>query len=482
MVFDIIVALDENGIIGKNNTIPWHHTVDLEYFKKKTKETDFPGQQNIVIMGRKTFDSIGKALVGRTNCIISRNKNIETGTEICSNLEDAIMMYENCSNVCNIFVIGGAQIYNMALKLPNLRYIYVTYVKSNIVVNENEQYTYFPMKQIDFYNKYPLISTSMYNETLAFCKYVNPFFFNQIDDNSFFFNQIDVNRVKPNVEEYQYLNLLRSILTTGHKRQTRNAITLSTFGHQLKFNLSNHFPILTTKRVYWRGVVEELLWFLKGDTNALTLADKKVNIWVPNTTKEFLNDRGLSYNVGDTGPMYGFQWIHYGAEYKGMEHDYDDKGFNQLEQCINMLKQDPHNRRILMTTYNPAQVKESVLAPCHGIVIQFYVEDKNKLSCYMYQRSSDSFLGLPFNISSYSLLVYIIAAEVGLKPGNLYIGLGDTHIYENHIEAVKEQLERTPTEFPRLIFEKKKIQDYVYTDFKLVGYKPHKSIKAEMIP
>ena len=468
MTFDIIVAIDENNLIGINNTLPWYSYIDQQYFKKKTSEPELPGLQNVLIMGRKTFESIGHLLVNRINCIISNTDRKDI--DVMNNLDNAIEKYKSQENVSKIFVIGGSQIYKLALESPYLRYLYVTHIKSNIkIVNSNIKYTYFPC---DVTSKYPLVSKSIIDkENITFCKYINPFYKSYIPYNI---------EQKINIEEYKYLELLQNIIKYGDKRQTRNAITYSTFGNFMQFSLENHFPILTTKRVYWKGIVEELLWFLKADTNALNLANKKVNIWINNTTKGFLKKRKLSYDIGDTGPMYGFQWKHYGVEYKGMDYDYEGQGFNQLKYCIDLLKNDPYNRRILMTTYNPLDVEKSVLAPCHGIVVQFYVEN-NKLSCHMYQRSSDSFLGLPFNISSYSLLVYIIGKETELKPGNLYISLGDTHIYEQHMDAVKEQLTRIPSNFPQLDFNKKNIGEYSYDDFKLINYNPQKIIKAEMI-
>ena len=220
---------------------------------------------------------------------------------------------------------------------------------------------------------------------------------------------------------------------------------------------------------------------MNGSTDAKELAKKKVRIWIPNTTKEFLDKRNLDYEIGDIGPMYGFQWKHYGAEYKGKDYDYTDKGINQIDKCLEILRNDPNNRRILMTTYNPSQVEQGVLCPCHGLITQFYVEN-NYLSCHMYQRSSDTFLGLPFNISSYSLLTYIFAKELNMKPGKLYISLGDTHIYNTHINQVKKQLKRIPFQFPKLIINKQQnIYSYKYQDFNLQNYECYNTLKAKMV-
>jgi dihydrofolate reductase/thymidylate synthase len=467
-MFDIIVAINQDNVIGQVDKstykIPWYCPTDIQFFKNKTTYTEYPTQKNVIIMGTNTFKSINeKPLKNRINCIISRSNKYPNTYQ---SIDQVIEKYFDDPNIFNIFVIGGAQIYNMAFQSKYLRYVYVTNLITN---NINKNCIHLKIN----YNKLQLISTSKSicenNTIFTFKKYCNPYFS--------FYKQIGSVH-----EEYQYLNLLKNILEKGTLRQTRNAITLSTFGHILSFDLNKHFPILTTKRVYWKGVVEELLWFLKGDTNALHLAEKKVNIWLPNTTPQFHKSRNLhNYDIGDVGPMYGFQWLHYGAEYFGMNYNYNNKGLNQLENCINMIKKDPHSRRILMTTYNPSCIKQSVLAPCHGIVIQFYV-NHNKLSCHMYQRSSDSFLGLPFNISSYSLLTHIIAKECNLQVDKLHISLGDTHIYKDHITSVKEQLTRVPFKFPQLKFNKKNINNYEYSDFKLINYKSHKTIKAKMIP
>lgn len=434
---NIIAAIDENNLIGINNKIPWDNPKDLKHFLKKTIN-------NIVIMGRNTFQSINKELPNRINCVITSKKinNIQTFT----NLKDALVFYKSYNK--KIFIIGGTQLYEEALKLPCIKYLYLTEIKSNIKIDENNNNVYFPD-----YNK---------NN------------FKLIKSKNIFFKYENINN-----GEQQYLDLLNETLINGNYRQTRNSKTFSVFGKTLEFNLEDQIPILTTKRVFWRGIVEELLFFIKGDTNTNKLSDKGIKIWDGNTNEDFLKERNLDYNKGDMGPMYGFQLRHYGEDYKGMDNEY--KGFDQLNECINLLKNDPNSRRIMMTTYNPIDIKKSVLPPCHGISIQFYVEN-NKLSCIMHQRSADLFLGLPFNITSYSLLTYLIALHTGLKPGKLIITLGDAHIYENHIDAVKEQLQRISNPFPKInIIEQKNITYYEFKHFELVGYKCDKSIKAQMV-
>jgi thymidylate synthase len=299
-----------------------------------------------------------------------------------------------------------------------------------------------------------------------------------------------------NQEETNYLNLMKDIIIKGNLRPTRNANTYTLFGKMLEFNLIEGFPLLTTKKMFLRGIFEELKFFLLGKTNTKLLEEKGVNIWKGNTNRDFLDKNGhQNYQEGDMGPMYGFQLAHFGAKYKGCDYDYESDGVNQLNDVINLLINDRFSRRILMTTYNPSQSHEGVLYPCHGLTIQFAVEGKksNELVCSMYQRSMDSVLGAPFNIASYALLVYIICNIVNnnvtdenkLVPGRLIMFIGDVHVYEGHIDAVNTQLKNLPNRFPWLNINKQliKINDIAnleFTDIDLIGYNSHESIKAEM--
>lgn len=218
----------------------------------------------------------------------------------------------------------------------------------------------------------------------------------------------------------------------------------------MRFSLRNNsFPLLTTKRVFWRGLAEELLWFIKGDTNANHLAEKNVHIWDANGSREFLDNLGFKEReVGDLGPVYGFQWRHFGAEYKDFNTDYTNQGVDQLKEVIETIKTNPTDRRIILTAWNPSAIPKMALPPCH-MMCQFYVYN-GELSCQMYQRSCDMGLGVPFNIASYSLLTIMIANVTGLKPGEFIHVTGDTHVYNNHIEPLKEQLKRNPFPFPKV--------------------------------
>lgn len=296
---------------------------------------------------------------------------------------------------------------------------------------------------------------------------------------------------KNNFGEIGYLNLSKKILLNGEKSMTRNGYTLSLFGETLKFDLSqNNFPLLTTKKMFLRGIIEELLWFLRGETDSKILEKKKVKIWKGNSSSQFLKNRKLDYQEGDIGPMYGFQWRHYGEQYHGCQYQ-QYQGFDQLKKILNMIIKDPQSRRILMTTYNPQDVDKSVLAPCHGIKIQFNVINKN-IDLHMDMRSCDHFLGNPFNIASYALLLKIIAHVTNLNSRNLVISYGNIHLYQNHLEQAKLQLERIPYSQPKLKISKEFkdfnnvdkmiqfIESLKYQDFLLEEYKFYPKIKANM--
>lgn len=283
-------------------------------------------------------------------------------------------------------------------------------------------------------------------------------------------------------DEELYLEAVQRVIDHGRRKSNRTGIdTLSTFGMQMRYNLRDSFPLLTTKRVFWRGVAEELLWFVQGCTNGKKLSEKGVHIWDANGSREFLDNLGLNHREeGDLGPVYGFQWRHFGAEYKDMHTDYSGQGVDQLKNAIEKIKNNPDDRRIIISAWNPCDLDKMALPPCHAF-IQFYVCD-GELSSQLYQRSGDIGLGVPFNIASYSLLTYMIAHVTGLEPGDFVHTLGDAHVYVNHIEPLKIQLQRKPRPFPKLLIKRevKDIDDFKFEDFEIVGYNPHPKIAMEM--
>jgi thymidylate synthase len=258
----------------------------------------------------------------------------------------------------------------------------------------------------------------------------------------------------------QYLDLLARVLDEGAQKSDRTGTgTLSVFGHQMRFDLAEGFPLVTTKKLHVKSIIHELLWFLAGDTNIRYLKENGVNIW----------DQWADEN-GDLGPVYGKQWRSWSAP--------DGRVIDQISDVIATIGKNPDSRRLIVSAWNPADLEKMALAPCHCL-FQLYVVDQ-KLSCQLYQRSGDIFLGVPFNIASYALLTLMMAQVTGLKPGEFVHTFGDAHLYLNHIEQAREQLKRSPRKLPtmRVNPEVHRIFDFVYGDFELLGYDPHPHIKA----
>lgn len=295
-----------------------------------------------------------------------------------------------------------------------------------------------------------------------------------------------------------YMGLLWELSNLAHAemplRDNRTDIkTVSVFGRQVRFPLGDwSLPLLTTKRVPFVQMLEELLWFCRGETDASVLSEKKIKIWDGNSSRAFLDQVGLGhYEAGDIGPGYGFQWRHSGAEYRGPKPRVtygDDEGFDQLAYVEHLLKTDPMSRRIVLSAWNPADLRKMALPPCH-VMAQWYVrqssaDGKQHLSCMLTMRSCDTFLGLPWNIASYATLTHILAKRCGMQPDELVVSIGDCHLYANCIEQAAAQLKRCPTMYPRLCISDRveacDWKDMTAADFSLVGYYPHAAIKADM--
>ena len=340
-----------------------------------------------------------------------------------------------------------------------------------------------------------------------------------------------------NESDNTYLCMVESVLNEGKKKLGRNGYTLSKFGGYMKFDLSEGFPLLTIKSVFFRGVFEELMMFIRGQTNTKVLEDKKINIWKLNTSSEFLASQGLDYPEGEMGPMYGFNWRHFGGEYnynqvprptRAMDytstHEYESvlvptptgkleyelptqetnkelmiedreciqtttQGFDQLSKCLDEISNNPSSRRIIMTSFDPSVADKGVLYPCHGIVIQFHVDEdhnmegKSKLNCMVHIRSSDLCCGLPFNMASYSLLIHMICEIKGnLTPGDLIITLGDYHVYESHVDNANVMMVREQHPPAKLSFKRRvtNIEDFNWDDVQL-EYKNSGPLKFEMV-
>lgn len=283
----------------------------------------------------------------------------------------------------------------------------------------------------------------------------------------------------------QYLDFLDHILTHGSKKDDRTHTgIISTFGYQMRFDLKEGFPLLTTKKVHLKSIIHELLWFVRGDTSLKYLADNNVRIWnewpyerfkqsadyqgesMTDYIERIKNDPDFAKKHGDLGPVYGKQWR-------------DFSGYDQLAKVIEEIKTNPNSRRLIVSAWNPPQIKDMALPPCH-LLFQFYVQD-NRLSLQLYQRSADAFLGVPFNIASYALLLLMIASVTGLEAHEFVHTIGDAHIYMNHLEQVKLQMSRTPRPLPKMFIKQhENIEDYVYEDFELVDYHPYPAIKGKV--
>ena len=262
------------------------------------------------------------------------------------------------------------------------------------------------------------------------------------------------------MSERAYLDLLDDVLAHGARKSDRTGTgTLSVFGRQLRFGLEASFPLLTTKKLHLKSILYELLWFLRGDTNVKWLQERGVSIW-----DEWADEKG------ELGPVYGYQWRHWRTP--------DGREIDQIAQVIQNLRSRPDSRRHLVSAWNPADVDKMALPPCHAL-FQFWVAD-GRISCQMYQRSADLFLGVPFNIASYSLLTLMVAQVTNLRPGDFILTLGDAHLYLNHLDQAREQLTRTPRPFPRMRLNpaRRELLDFQYEDFTLEGYEPHPAIKA----
>ena len=283
--------------------------------------------------------------------------------------------------------------------------------------------------------------------------------------------------------ETPYIGLVKSVLNHGTMENGRNGNTLVRIGETMRFSLKNNtIPLLTTKRVAWKTCLRELLWFVNGFTNNKILRDQKVKIWNANASRDFLDSRKLYHlKEDDLGPIYGHQWRHYNATYTNCNTDYSGKGVDQLQNIIDSLKSGNFSRRMIMCAWNPCQIKEMALPPCH-VLVQFHVMGGKNLSCSLYQRSGDIGLGVPFNIASYSFLTHLLAHHCGLEADEFIHHIGNAHIYDDHIEPLKEQIKRIPYDYPTLKIEKKRdrIEEYELNDFKIENYRYHPTISMKM--
>lgn len=486
MEFTIIAAIHKPTMgIGKSNSLVCNIPSELKHFKKITTTTINPNKKNCVIMGHNTFKSIHHIpLCNRLNIVIS-NTLINNEVIVTSSLQNALSIINN-EEIEKVFVIGGEMLYWQAIYDVNCVSLLITEIidsEKKLTISNFD--AFFPSFEDDWivdngsdvYEENGLKYRYMSYKKKENKKLISEQLFKSLFKEMCKFRNQELN------EEEKYLSLVKEVLDNGEMVIDRTLVgTLSLFGRSLRFNLDDGFPLLTTKRVFWRGVVEELLFFIKGDTYAPHLSEKNIHIWDKNSSREFLDKRGLlDREEGDLGPVYGFQWRHFGAKYESHDVSYEGKGVDQLAECIEMIKSDPVSRRMVVTAWNPLDLDKMALPPCH-LLYQFNVRNGEYLDCHMYQRSADMGLGVPFNIASYALLTVMVSVVCGLKPGELMMSFGNVHVYRDHVDALRLQLSRKPRSKPKLLVKRKvdRIEDFVSGDFELIGYDPYPGIVMEM--
>jgi len=540
--FVVAYTFGKNGI-GNNGSIPWHIPEDLKHFRDLTTPKDIDSPISIVIMGRKTWDSIPdkhKPLKDRYNIILSNDSNYRDIQNTVYNMSSSnidnvlfttwenlfdngeydkiekILLYrtpykfesenesENdnyngneSSNYSNskfkYYIIGGEQIYKKALSMCeeyNLSYV----INSTEIYPTKEQInllecdTFFP--KIDDKN---INDKNIHNNNIIITN-ASPIYKSNSGLNYRFITYKKTTTSSIScfyTQETEYLSLMRNILENGSSNDDRTGVgTLSIFGAMLKYDLRNTFPLCTTKRMFFRAIFEELMFYLSGKTDNKILQAKGIHVWDGNTSREFLDKRGLQhYEEGDMGQTYGFNYRHFGGEYKGCGVDYsagteNSTGYDQLANVINLIKTEPSSRRIIIDLWDCSTVHKAALPSCL-CKYQFNVNvTKKELNLAIYLRSSDYFLANNWNSSCGALFVYLLCNTEGidLTPGELTVFIADAHLYKSHIEQVKINLERNPYPFPKLIIKNKKrdITEFTFEDIELLGYKAHPNIKAEM--
>jgi len=466
-LFNIIVAFTQNTrAIGYQNGLPWPMIKeDMDHFREITTVTKDKEKQNAVIMGKNTWLSIPqkyRPLKNRFNIVLTSTLKLDIPT--ATSLNQALELCDS-TKIEKIFIIGGERLYNEAIKDYRCDKIYTTEI-----LGDYEYDTVFPKLPKWF----ALDSSEQVNEKIVFKNYRN------IAD--------------PNSEENQYLECLRRILNTGEKAIDRTKVgTLSLFDENMNFTIETinpeddpikhqyRIPALTTKRIFFRGVIWELIWFLNGITNAKWLQDRGVHIWDGNSTKEYLRSINLNYEDGELGPVYGHQWVKWGATET-------TPGINQIKNIINLLRKSPTSRRAVLSAWNVGDLSKMALPPCH-LMYMFKVTNHHKkrktLNCKVIIRSNDMGLGSPFNIMSTSILLILMSRALNMLPGKIAISINDAHIYLNHIKKLKIQIGRVPLEKPLLTINQN-INDYEdmikleYKDFKISDYHYWPGLKMPM--
>ena len=480
MKLNLIFNRNIQNIIGINDDLLCNISDDFQWFKKHTSSLEYGkgmGKKNVIIMGYNTWISLPtKPLPNRINIILSKNNSSVFVNESNDNIKsftslETTFRFLKTIEYHKIFIIGGSILLkNVVANYPHyIDCIYETLVYNNYIDDDDHQ------KKIHYFDyKIDNHFIKIYHKDCKTGGIMNHNFKERIDYSFHIYQHYN----KINKNENEYLQLLSKIYNLNKFKNTRNSNVLSSFGEKMTFDLRLGFPLLTTKKMGYKTILRELLWFISGSTDNRILQKQNVHIWDKNASKEFMESRGLSYEEGDLGPIYGHQWRHYGETYSSFENDYH--GFDQLKYVIDTIKKDPDSRRIILNSWNPCDIDKMALPPCH-VMVQFYIED-GFIDAQLYQRSGDMFLGVPFNIASYSLLLHMIGKLTNYIPRYLYHILGDAHIYENHLDVVDEQLQRIPHDSPQLIVgDLIDIDSISEDDFKIENYQSSPPLKADMI-
>ena len=441
--------------LGKEGDLLYKIPDDLKFFKNLT-------QGNTVIMGYKTWLSLplkNRPLKNRKNIVLTRNHLHESSDDVIF-----ATFKEFKKSICpdtHYFLMGGAEIYSLFLQDSEVfpDELIINHIKPDITCHIDT--TLNP----DLFGAYEI---SGFSEEIPY---------DNLKYRYIYFKK----RISKEHPEKKYLNLIKEITDTGKPRIDRTSVgTISLFGKMVRFDIEHSIPLMTSKRVSFKNILEELLWFCRGETDSNILREKGVNIWNGNSSREFLDSRNLThYKEGECGPIYGHQWRRFGERE-------NETGIDQLEYVENLLQNNPYSRRIVLSAWNPKDLDKMALLPCH-IQVQWYVEargSKKFLNCMFTMRSSDFALAGCYNIVSYSILTYILAKRNNMYPGEIVYSAGDCHIYNNHLDAINEQMKRNFRPFPCLKLNQsikhKKWEEIEDSDFELIGYFPNTSIRMKM--
>jgi dihydrofolate reductase/thymidylate synthase len=484
--YHIVASITRNYEIGIEGDLVYRCPEDLKRFYQITTAIYPEGPKNMVIMGYNTWISLPESVRPfrkRHSLVITQNHHVpeQEGLRVVFSLREA---FEYCKEhtMGRIFVIGGETVFNECwTQYPHMcQTLYLTHFKDR-GFPRGKGFSYFPHEFLE--DTVPLYQSP---SVFSACEVSRVVDLRQEEDpdpclveQSLIIHQ----RVcLMNAGETEYLKALAQVSEEGSRVMSRNAEVSSLFGLRMTFDLQEGFPLLTTKKMGYKTILRELLWFIKGSTDNRELQERKVHIWDQNASREFLESRGLDYEEGDLGPIYGFQWRHAGATYTDCHADYQGQGYDQLQKVLHLLQTDPHSRRIVMSSWNPQDLDAMALPPCH-VLCQFYVREARFLDCQMYQRSGDMFLGVPFNIASYAFLTHILAKLTGYTAGTLIHVIGDAHLYETHREHAEIQRRRVPVAFPQITISEEltdidHIQEEMIT---LTGYQSYPPLQALMV-